>query len=170
MLRVQTRTRAPPLGGSEIAEANYLCCMAELATSPLFQARPVEHPAEVPFMLFADAEGEIVEHETWRCVGRTGKTSVVLQPEDFIPLPEGSEFFFLPGRVPLGWNPKSGKIEPYEGTEAVAAFISPAHSQTYLAAYEKRGTAPILPLYAYTAVGWFNDRFWTAAEIGRAHV
>ena len=137
--------------------------MAETVPSPLFMSRPVEHPTEVPFMLFADAEGEIVEHESWRCVGRTGKTLVQLHPEDFIPLPEGSEFFFLPGRVPVGWNPKSGQMEPYEGTEAVAAFISPAHSQTHLAAFEKRGVAPILPLYAYTAVGWLDGRFWTTA-------
>ena len=78
--------------------------MAETVPSPLFMSRPVEHPTEVPFMLFADAEGEIVEHESWRCVGRTGKTLVQLHPEDFIPLPEGSEFFFLPGRVPVGWR------------------------------------------------------------------
>ena len=131
---------------------------------PLFSVRPFEHPEEVPFMVFADAEGDIMEHESWKCVGRTGNAVVALQPSDFIPLPDGSEFFFLPGRLPKGLNPSSGKIEVYEGTSAVAAFISPAHTQTYLSAYEKRGPSPILPLYAYTAIGWLDGRFWVTAE------
>jgi hypothetical protein len=39
---------------------------------PLFHSRPVEHPAEVPFALAADAEGNIEEHPLLRCMGRTG--------------------------------------------------------------------------------------------------
>lgn len=129
---------------------------------PLFRSRPIEHPAEVPFALVADAEGNIEEHPQLRCMGRTGNDLVALRPEDFIPLPEGSEFFALPGRKPLGWNPETQQSELMDG-DAVAAFVSPAHTQTYLAAYEKQGPAPILPLYAYTALGWFDGRFWTTA-------
>ena len=96
---------------------------------PLFRARPIEHPAEVPFALSADAEGQIQEHPTLRCMGRTGNDLVPLSPEDFIPLPEGSEFFTLPGRSTMGWNPESLKAEPLEGN-SVAAFGSPGHTQT----------------------------------------
>jgi pyruvate-formate lyase-activating enzyme len=44
---------------------------------------------------------------------------------------------------------------------AVAAFMPPAYTQTALAAFRKRdGHAPPLPLFAYTAVGWWKGRFW----------
>jgi len=33
---------------------------------PLFRSRPIEHPAEVPFALVADAEGNIEEHPALR--------------------------------------------------------------------------------------------------------
>lgn len=130
---------------------------------PLFPTRKPEHPAEVPFMVFADENGDIIDHDVLRCVGRSGLDIVALKPEDFIPLPEGSEYFLMPSRAPYGYNPETDKIELFEGFEAVAAFISPAHTQTYLSAYAKVGTAPILPLYAYTAIGWYDDKFWTTA-------
>jgi pyruvate-formate lyase-activating enzyme len=46
---------------------------------------------------------------------------------------------------------------------AVAAFIPPAHTGFYLAAYETMPDAPTLPLFCYTAVGWLDGKFYVPA-------
>jgi len=46
---------------------------------------------------------------------------------------------------------------------AVAAFIPPAHTGTFIAAYETAPDAPTLPLFCYTAAGWYDDRFYVTA-------
>jgi len=46
---------------------------------------------------------------------------------------------------------------------AVAAFIPPAHTGLYLAAYETGKDAPTLPLFCYTAAGWWDNRFFVPA-------
>jgi len=121
------------------------------------------HPSKIPFMVFADKNGNIMEDAGYEAVGRSGRDAVKLSAEDFIELPEGSELFRLPGRKPYGFNTKTKKIELYQHGLVVAAFVSPAHSQTYLSAFEKMENAPILPLFAYTAVGWLNGKFYTTA-------
>ncbi len=119
-------------------------------------------PSQIPFMVLADAEGNIIEDTRYLAAGRSGNTFVNLKPEDFIELPEGSELFFLPGRIPVGVNVQTGVIEEVEEATAVSAFISPAHTQTYLSAFRK-SAGPVLPLYAYTAVGWHDGKFYTTA-------
>ena len=46
---------------------------------------------------------------------------------------------------------------------AVAAFIPPAHTGLYLAAYETAPDAPTLPLFCYTAAGWKDEKFFVPA-------
>ena len=46
---------------------------------------------------------------------------------------------------------------------AVAAFIPPAYTGLYLAAYESGHDAPTLPLFCYTAAGWFEGKFCVPA-------
>ncbi|MBV5345335.1 MAG: hypothetical protein JZU63_07310, partial [Rhodoferax sp.] len=93
-------------------------------------------------------------------------------PEDLIPLPEGSELFVLPGRFPIGFTPDTGEpllLEEspfHQGApvQAVAAFMSPAHTAIFTSAYQTHDAhAPRLPLFAYTAVGWHQGRFWASA-------
>lgn len=96
----------------------------------------------------------------------------VLRPTkaELIPLPEGSDLFILPGRKPVGFR-RRGRSGPadtaetlYEGT-AVAAFLAPAWLRHMLpAAYDASDEPPLLPLYAYCAVGFADDRFWVPAE------
>ena len=45
----------------------------------------------------------------------------------------------------------------------MAAFIPPAHTGTYLAAFETGPDAPTLPLFCYTAAGWWNEKFYVPA-------
>jgi wyosine [tRNA(Phe)-imidazoG37] synthetase (radical SAM superfamily) len=118
-----------------------------------------KHPRRVPYMVYADSEGNIREDKRFEVAGRSGNQFVKLQPEDFIELPVGSEFFTLPNRKSVGIN-KKGEPTFYPFGNAVAAFVSPAHTQTYMAAFEREPNAPILPLYAYTAVGWLDETFW----------
>ena len=91
--------------------------------------------------------------------------------EDFISLPEGSELFVLPGRFPVGYDRQSGEPllvdeDPYgsgERIQAVAAFMSPAHTAILSSAFQSEEQAQHLPLFAYTAVGWYDGQFWTTA-------
>jgi len=46
---------------------------------------------------------------------------------------------------------------------AVAAFVAPAYTICYHAAYKRLNEAPILPLYAYSAVGWYEGNFYVPA-------
>lgn len=122
-----------------------------------------------PVLLYADEEGNIIDWPELEMAGRGGGFRR-MQPGDWIPLPEGSELFLLPSRLPVGYNPRTRRFEPLahdpynpgRGVRAVAAFIAPAHTQIYSTAYETLPGAPLLPLFAYTAVGWQNGRFVAA--------
>jgi sulfatase maturation enzyme AslB (radical SAM superfamily) len=58
---------------------------------------------------------------------------------------------------------KTGEMRICEKGWAVAAFIPPAYTGLYLAAFESKPYAGILPLFCYTAVGWHNEKFYVPA-------
>ncbi|MFZ5765011.1 MAG: radical SAM protein [Thermodesulfobacteriota bacterium] len=128
-----------------------------------------QHPDRLPSLVFATATGEIQDFPELEMAGRSGSWFFRPEPADLIPLPEGSELFVLPDRLPIGIERHSGDpvlldADPFDGhspIQAVAAFMAPAHTALYSAAFEKaRPDAPHLPLFAYTAVGWLDGRFW----------
>ena len=121
------------------------------------------HPKKVPFLLYSDNKGNLFENTKLEAVGRTGNTFKRLTTEDFIELPFGSDFFNLPGRKAIGFNPKTNEFETNQKGMAVATFVAPAHTQTYFAVYERIENAVRLPLFAYTAIGWLDDKFYTTA-------
>ncbi len=121
------------------------------------------HPAEVPFMVFADQDGNIFEDTRYEVVGRSGFDVYPLSPEDFIEVPFGSDMLTLPGRLPYGLNIDSGEIELREDVQAVASLNAPAYTQLFAAAFATQDDSPTLPLYAYTAVGWYDGKFYTTA-------
>lgn len=128
----------------------------------------MEHPASLPALLLADADGNIREFTDLEMAGMSNGNFIRPALEDLIPLPEGSELFTLPGRLPVGWDPSSNEPvllseNPYENgkpVQAVAAFMAPAHTAIFSSSYQTQPGAPTLPLFAYTAVGWYQDRFW----------
>lgn len=132
---------------------------------------PPRHPDRIPGLLFADSSGRIKDFPDLQMAGRSGRNFLRPQPADLIPLPEGSDIFVLPGRLPVGIDPASGEPmllaenpeDPAEGIQAVAAFMAPAHTAIHWAAFRKSdpGLAH-LPLFAYTAVGWLDGRFWVS--------
>ncbi len=123
-----------------------------------------------PALVYADAEGRIFDWPHLEMAGRSGSSFERLRPGDWIELPQGSELFVLPGRAPVGYDRKkrSFKVlsaDPYDSSrpvQGVAAFMAPAHTATFTAAYETLPGAPLLPLFAYTAVGWLDGRFVAA--------
>lgn len=115
-----------------------------------------------PFAVYSDGKGNIFENPKLFAAGRSGNHIYPLYLDDMIPLPYGSELFELPGRKVLGYTRKGELIESNYGI-ACAAFIAPAHTQLSIAAWGNTPNAPVLPLYAYTAVGWYNEQFYVPA-------
>ncbi len=124
------------------------------------------HPTRMPLAVYANENGEIRESGRLTLSGRSGRASVIPELSDLIPLPDGSDFFVLPGRLPVGRDKRGNRviIDAPAGKKAlaVAAFMAPAHTATLICDFEKMDDAPTLPLFAYSALGWGDGRFWVA--------
>ncbi len=127
------------------------------------------HPASLPTLVFADRNGNITDFAPLAMIGMSNGHFITPALDDLIPLPEGSELFLLPGRLPVAADPVTGEPllleeNPYStdrGIQAVAAFMSPAHTSILNSAFQTKATdVPVLPLFAYTAVGWLDGKFW----------
>jgi pyruvate-formate lyase-activating enzyme len=116
-----------------------------------------------PYLMYSDGAGKIFEDTSLYVVGRTGWDALPVPEEDWIELPDGGNLYELPGRRGIGIDVKTGEMRLCEKGWAVAAFIPPAHTGFYLAAYETMPDAPTLPLFCYTAAGWLNDKFYVPA-------
>jgi hypothetical protein len=110
-----------------------------------------------PFVLYSDGQGNIFEDESLYAIGRSGWDAFEVSEESWIPLPNGGNLYELPGRKAIGIDTETGDMRLCTKGWAVAAFIPPAHTSLFLAAYETEAEAPTLPLFCYTAAGWYND-------------
>lgn len=115
-----------------------------------------------PVMVFADDAGNIYDDPDLLMLVRRGRELTLPRPDELIPLPEGSDLYLLPGRHAIGLDPSTGRAEATED-QAVAAFVCPAYTLSATTAFLADDCAPTLPLFAYGAVGFANDRFWVAA-------
>lgn len=115
-----------------------------------------------PFAVFSDGRGNMYEDRRLFVAGRSGKNFAPLYLDQMVELPAGSELMELPGRHTLGYN-RQGHLVSVGHGYASAAFVAPAHTQLALAAWKTLPQAPVLPLYAYTAVGWFRGRYYVPA-------
>ncbi len=121
-----------------------------------------------PYLLYADNEGKIFEDTTMYAIGRSGWDALPVEEDEWIELPEGGSLYHLPMRRAIGIDVKTGEMRLCEKGWAVAAFIPPAHTGFYMAAFEALPDAPTLPLFCYTATGWHNNKFYvTATRIER---
>lgn len=116
-----------------------------------------------PYLLFADDDGNIYEDTTLYALGRTGWDAVEVDLDDWIPLPDGGNLYHLPGRRGIGLDVETGEMRLCEKGWATAAYIPPAHTGFYLSAYETMPDAPTLPLFCYTAVGWYEGQHMVTA-------
>lgn len=118
---------------------------------------------ESPYILYSDGNGNIFEDTSLLVTGRTGWDAVPIPEDEWIELPEGGQLYELPGRRGIGIDVLSGEMRLCEKGWAVAAFIPPAHTGFYIAAFETQVDAPTLPLFCYTATGWLNEKFYVPA-------
>ncbi|MEZ5047130.1 MAG: radical SAM protein [Chitinophagaceae bacterium] len=116
-----------------------------------------------PFLLYADDEGQIFEDTSLYALGRTAWDAVEIDVQDWIELPDGGNLYHLPQRRGIGKDVLTGELRICEKGWATAAFIPPAYTGFYIAAYETLPEAPTLPLFCYTAVAWLNDTFYVPA-------
>ena len=120
----------------------------------------VKHP---PFLLYSDGKGNIFEDETLYATGRSGWEAFAVPDEDWVELPPGGSLYELPQRKGIGIDTRTGEMRLCEKGWAVAAFIPPAYTGLFLAAYESAPNAPTLPLFCYTAAGWYDGKFLVPA-------
>ena len=125
-------------------------------------------------MLYADAKGRIFEHPHYRMVGFSGETPDIPARKDLIALPEFSKLFFMPDCPPLGVDPYTGEIqvvtEAGSGSgrticHAVAVFLEPGYVRSHLPAADYREKKVVLPMWAYTAVGYKNGKYRTSGYL-----
>ncbi|HVG40071.1 MAG TPA: hypothetical protein VM888_00570, partial [Chitinophagaceae bacterium] len=116
-----------------------------------------------PYILYSDGKGNIFEDTSMYVVGRSGWDAFEVPNEEWIELPEGGQLYELPGRKGIGIDVKTGEMKLCDKGWAVAAFVPPAHTGFYLAAYETLPHAPTLPLFCYTAAGWHDSKFYVPA-------
>jgi pyruvate-formate lyase-activating enzyme len=116
-----------------------------------------------PYLLYSDGQGNIFEDETLYAAGRSGWDAFPIEKDQWIKLPEGGNLYELPGRRGIGIDVVTGEMRLSDKGWAVAAFIPPAHTGLFLAAYETLADAPTLPLFCYTAAGWYNGEFYVTA-------
>ena len=113
----------------------------------------MEHPKKLPSLLFADGEGNIREFTDLEIVGMSNGNFIRPALEDWILLPEGSDLFALPGRLPVGWDPHTEEPvllteNPYEAgkpIQAVAAFMAPAHTAFFSSSLSNPTRCPDAP-------------------------
>lgn len=128
------------------------------------------HPERFPSLVYADERGNICDFPELQMAGAANGSFFQPELKDLIPLLEGSELFTLPDRLPLGIDPVSGETVLLDShpdgsgnkINAVAAFMAPAHTAVFSTAYQAMADPVLLPLFAYTAVGWLDGTFWVA--------
>lgn len=118
---------------------------------------------ESPYLLYSDGNGNIFEDTSLYAVGRAGWDAFPVPTDEWIELPDGGNLYELPGRRGIGIDVEKGEMRLCEKGWAVAAFIPPAHTGLYIAAFETLPDAPTLPLFCYTAAGWLNDKTYVPA-------
>ncbi len=122
----------------------------------------------LPWLVVSDGQGSLFEIPGIEMVARRLGETLLPGPYELIPIPPGSVLLELPDRYPVGYDRTKGRmvtIKRYRGQPviAAAAFLAPAYTQLYCAAYQPKQHAVKLPLFAYTPVGWRRDQFWVPA-------
>lgn len=117
----------------------------------------------IPHLLISDAQGRFSDIPQIAMAGRSGNNMVPVTADTLIPLPEGSQLYFLPQRKAMGYDRKTGELIVFDDAYAVAAYIPPSYTHYLMAAYETITGAPRLPLFSFTAVGYYRGRYYVPA-------
>lgn len=122
----------------------------------------------MPALVVSDEKGRLMDLPEYGLAVRHGRSIAIPERAEIIPLPEGSDLYTLPDRLPIGIDRRTGKsvvIASYEGIRlrAAAAFVAPAYTALYHTAYRNEKGGVTLPLYAYAPLGFDGKRFVTTA-------
>ena len=126
---------------------------------------------DFPRLLIADVQGKIFDVPHLEATGMKAGEYFRLKAKDLTELHPDSELFLLPGRSSVGYDPDAARYvdldrNPFKKDEncfAVAAFPAPGFTTTYNASYAERGRQKMLPLFSYSAVTFYKDKFYIAA-------
>lgn len=111
----------------------------------------------------SDDRGKIYVHPRWLALGCDDDAFVFPEDEEWISLPRGSSFFFLPAHRAFGFDPlKKAPSVLDPSFYPVSAFLIPGYTRLYLPAAQKTDPSVNLPLWPYTAVGFKDGRFVAA--------
>ena len=118
-------------------------------------------------MVVSDLKGQLFEHPTLGMVGASGIHPKVPRREELSKLPEGSKFFTIPNSHPGGIDQKNNKVTIIEKSnwtkesfsiQAASTFPAPGWMRTLLPFSKKTKSTDTLPLWAYTAIGFDQDK------------
>lgn len=118
---------------------------------------------KIPNLLCSDADGRIVDLPAYEMAGRSARLTSRIVGSELIEMPPGSQLYFMPGRKAVGFDRRSGRSVVLDDAFAVFAFVPPSYTHFRLAAYESTLSAPRLPLFSVTAVGWLNGKYYVPA-------
>lgn len=122
-----------------------------------------------PRMLLADERGTIYDHPWLEMVGFNGSVIVHPDQDDLVPLPDMSRLYFHPNCPPYGYDPKKNQVVLLPETRigknlvkcnAVSAFIQQGWVRLLLPAMDYRKKDYTLPMWAYSAVGYANGKYY----------
>lgn len=123
-------------------------------------------------MLYADAAGRVYDHPEYRMAGFSGDKPVPIQEADLIAMPTFSKLFYIPFGRPIGLDCSTGEYKTVAEVVnresripcfAVAAFLEPGLVRTLNPAVDYKAKTGALPMWAYTAVGFKDGRYWVPA-------
>ncbi|MBR4741321.1 MAG: radical SAM protein [Desulfovibrio sp.] len=120
---------------------------------------------KTPALIFADKNGQIYDHPTLLMVCRRGEQWGLPKNDELLPMPAESELFLLPERTAVGFNPQTNSLEEVPDSFAVGVHPAPAHTISAHPCYQRQKNAPILPLFAYAAVGFANNHFYVTCTL-----
>jgi wyosine [tRNA(Phe)-imidazoG37] synthetase (radical SAM superfamily) len=127
---------------------------------------------ELPFMVYADSKGRVFDHPYYRMAGCSSDHLVPVPIKDLMAMPEYSKLFFVPDCPPLGVDPGSGQHKVVREVKigrsrtrcfGVAAFLEPGLVRSLLPAVDYGSKTYVLPMWAYTAVGFKDGCYWVPA-------
>ncbi|HET6438833.1 MAG TPA: radical SAM protein [Anaeromyxobacter sp.] len=120
-------------------------------------------------LLFADERGRVYDHPALLAAARTGDSFLRARGRP-VSLPPGAGLCVLPGRRPVGVDPRTGSLvvlhEVKVGRrlfvpQAVGATLPPGYTRTLLPAASRPALstlgAPVLPQWAYTAAAFAEE-------------
>ena len=116
-----------------------------------------------PYLLYSDGQGNVFEDLSLYASGRSGHYAQPVSENDWILLPDGGSLYELPKRRGIGIDVRTRELRECQKGWAVAGFIPPAYTGLYMASYTSAADAEVLPLFCYTAVGWYKEEFYVTA-------